>query len=312
MTKKIVFTLLRLAVGVGLLGLIFFKVGLIPIWDALRTAHLGYFALAFFLFLVSVLIAAVNIFIMVRPFYAVPFSAMLNYFLISNRIASLFLPGRLGEYSITLLLKKGHHVPIGVSAAAVTIDKVITLIISCVIGVVGLFSFFGQSLALRAAGFALLFCAVIVFCFLPWSRRFIRTRILGKYASHLSGFYTTFSSYWREHRAALLFNTVVTLIRVVVIALSAFFMFAAVGVFPSVLVIIAIGGVETISTILPVTFNGLGVKQSVGVYLYYLAGVDPALTAARYVLGFVINYGFALVSLLLVKNPVEGEHENFD
>ena len=57
--------------------------------------------------------------------------------------------------------------------------------------------------------------------------------------------------------------------------------------------------------------NGLGVKQSIGVYLYSLIGVGTAVTSARYVIGFVINYGFALVSVLFAKNPLkEGENEN--
>src|SRR3989338_1383174 len=215
--KKYTFTLLKFLAGFGFLALLFIKIGFRPLLDALREAHIGYFFIAFLLFIISFFIAAFNVFLMIKPFHKLHFSTFLHYFFVSNRIASLFFPGRVGEYSLTLLLKNSYSIPIGVSAAAITMDKVITLSISAVIGIIGLLFFFEKSIALHAIIILTLLGIVALLFLLPQSRRFIKIKILGKYTSILSGFYITFSSYWQVHRVVLLLIFCLTLLRVIII-----------------------------------------------------------------------------------------------
>ena len=307
MKQKTFFTLLKLVLGVIILALVFVKIGWKDIVLALsHTSWLSFF-FAFLLFLLSVVIAAVNIKIILDPFFKIPFPSVLNYFLISNRIASLFLPGRIGEYSIVFLFKKRYAVPLGISSAAVTMDKLITLAVSGLIAFAGFFYFFNLSFALQSLYVLLALFVVLGVLLMPFSRNFIKKYILRKYAAHLVGFSATIFSYYKNNRTALACDFILTIVRSVIIALSAYFMFAALGVYPPLLFIIGIGGIETVSTLLPITINGLGVKQSIGIYLYTLIGVDPAVSAARYVLGFIINYGFALLSLIIIKNPVRDD-----
>lgn len=308
MKQKTLFMILKAVVGLLLLAVVFFNIGVAEIGNVLLQADLFYFFVAFVLFFVSVTFAAANVYLMLRPFHHPSFFRLFNYFLMSNRIASLFLPGRIGEYSIIFFLKQ-EQIPLGMSAAAVTMDKAVTLFSSGLIALAGLLYFFGMSSALYASLILLVSFLAGIVLFSPFSRSFIKNHILRSYASRFDGFFSTFSSYYKQHRRVLALNFLITFARVVVIALSAFFMFAALGAFPSLLLIIAVGSIETISSVLPITVSGLGVKQSLGIYLYHLMGIDPAISAARYVLGFIINYGFALISLLFVKRRFE-QHEN--
>lgn len=310
MKMKTIFNIFRVIFGVALLLTVFISVGIESIINILSQANLLYvlFALAFFV--ASVVIAAFNLKIMLEPFKKIVFWKVLNYTLISNRIASLFLPGRIGEYSVIFMLKK-EGIDLGVSAAAVTFDKIITLGVSALIALSGMMFFFEGSVLLKTVIGLAVVGLVGAFAMTPFVRGIIKRYILRKYASKFTGFSSTLFSYFRKNIMASALNLVITLIRVVVIALSAYFMFAALGSYPSPWLIIAIGGIETISTILPITMNGLGVKQSVGVYLYSLIGVGTAVTSARYVIGFAINYGFALVSVLFAKNMMdEGKNED--
>ena len=304
MKRKIVLLAARVTVGAALLAAVFLTVGVQRILDVLRQTHPGYYAAAFLIFLLSVAVAAFNLKLMLDPVRRVPFFPLLQHTLISNRVASLLTPGRLGEYSILLLLKKAENIPYGVSAAAVTADKLITLSVSSLIAVAGLGYFFNGPIAVSVAlGLGALLAGTIAVLH-PATRALLKRLVLRRRAALFSGFSATLMAYATRYRTAAVLNVLVTLIRAVLIALSAFFMFAALGVYPNLLLVIAIGSLETIATLLPITVSGLGVKQSVGVYLYSLIGITPEAAAARYVLGFSINYGFALLSLLVIRNPV--------
>ncbi len=304
MKRKTLILALKIAAGIALLAAVFLTVGVKRILEVLQQTHPGYYAAAFLVFLLSVAVAAFNLKLMLDPVRRIPFLPLLQHTLISNRVASLLTPGRLGEYSILLLLKNAENIPYGAGAAAVTADKLITLGVSSLIAVAGLGYFFDRQIAVSVAlGLGVLLAGTIALLH-PATRGLLKRLVLRRRAALFSGFSATLIAYVTRYRTAAVLNVLVTLIRAVLIALSAFFMFAALGVYPNLLLVIAIGSLETIATLLPITVSGLGVKQSIGVYLYSLIGIAPEAAAARYVLGFSINYGFALLSLLIIRNPV--------
>jgi uncharacterized protein (TIRG00374 family) len=128
------------------------------------------------------------------------------------------------------------------------------------------------------------------------------TKIFKKHAHIVNDFSETFWRYIKNHRREVFANSLLTLARFGIIAFAAYFMFLSLHTRISPIWILLIGGIEVLTTIIPITINGLGIKQSVGVYLYTFIGVTPNITAARYVIGLLIQYGFGVLSLLFIRS----------
>jgi hypothetical protein len=92
-----------------------------------------------------------------------------------------------------------------------------------------------------------------------------------------------------SHFILLIFSKrerLLTLARFGIIAFAAYFMSLSLHTRISPIWILLIGGIEVLTTIIPLTING---------------GVTPNITAARYVIGLLIQYGFGVLSLLFIR-----------
>ena len=135
-------------------------------------------------------------------------------------------------------------------------------------------------------------------------RNFIKKWILRKYAHHFAGFSKTLISYERENKGLALLNMIFTLVQIVVSALSAKMIFLSLGTHISLFTLILVSGLETLSNSIPITVNGIGVKQAIGIYVFSAIGVSPVITGARYLIGFLIEYSFGFFSTLFIKNDL--------
>ncbi len=298
---KYFFKILKYIIGPLVLFLIFYKMGFDHLWNILTTTHIGYFTLAYLTFIISVFIAAVNVYLLLLPLKKIEIKSFARYFLLS-RVTSLILPGRLGEFSITYFLDK-ENINLGRGIAAVLTDKITTIGCSLIIGLIAFYTILGGenilTILMYGAAALALFCIILI----PQVRRFIKKWVLRKYAHHFEGFTVTLFSYVREHKKLTLINLGITLIRILIIAVSAKFMFLALRTDVPLLTLILIGGIETLSTFVPLTVNGLGIKQAVGIYVFTAAGISPYITAARYFIGLFIQYSFGFLTSILIKPP---------
>ncbi len=299
--------ILKYALGAGILLLLFYNIGFSPILTILKSVHLRYTLLAVVLFILSVVIASVNIFLLIRPLKTFPLRHFLDYYFLS-RVSSLFLPGRLGEFTIVYFLKK-EEINVGKGIAAVVMDKWITFICSLLIGSIGIVLLLGGTVLKSVLVSVLILFVAGQLMTSTLGQKLLMRLLPQKYQQVLTDFSLTWSEYTQNHKRELLANIFLTISRMGIIALSAYYMFLAVGTIVDLRWVFLIGGTETVMTMIPFTINGLGVKQSVGVYLYALIGVDPAVTAARYVVGLLIQYGFGFISLLFVRGK---KHETPD
>jgi glycosyltransferase 2 family protein len=293
--------LIKFIVGPLILIALFYHIGFQEMGRLLQQVNLTYALLAFGVFIVSVFIASLNLKLMLNAIKKIPWKPFLVYYLLS-RVSALFLPGRLGDFSIAYFLKK-ENVSYGEGIAAVGVDKIVTIFCSVIVGLIGLHLIFGSDdvgvilLYLLGAGIIGLILAT-KFC-----RDLIKKYILRKYAPKFVGFSKTLFSYAKEHKRLIIFNILVTFIRMFVIAFSAQLMFKAVGVNLPIIILFLIGGIETMSTLIPITINGLGIKQSVGFYFFNLLGVTPEVVGTRYLIGLAIQYIFGFVTVLFIKKP---------
>lgn len=296
MNKNIRF-LLKFGIGIALFGMLLYKVGIDRIVVVLENIQPVFFAVSFLVFTFSVFIAGLNVKMMLSPFQQQISEKKYWRSYLLSRVSGLLLPGRLGEFTLVYFLKK-ENLSFGQGIAAIVADKIITFVCSGIVGIVALFYFFNVGVAKQAFFIFLGILFLISLSFFPFVRSFLSRFILRKYAPHFENFGKTLFSYLKQNFELTVLNVILTLLRMVVIAFMAGLMFKAVGVAVPFSLLFLMQSIETLVTMIPLTVNGLGTKQAVGVYLYGLQGIPPVLVLGKYILGITIQYVFGLLSFL--------------
>src|SRR3989344_3992432 len=294
--------ILKYFLGPLLLVILFWTIGITQIWALLTAADFTFFALAYLLFVLSTLITALNLYLLFYPLQKIEPKKFLQYFF-ASRITSLILPGRFGEFSLSYYLHE-ENINLGQGLAAVVTDKLISVACSMVLALIAVYIFMnGQHIAIVAI-YMVVMLLLFVLMLSSTSRKFIKRWILRKYSHHFAGFSKTLFSYERENKKMALLNMLFSWIQIVVVALSTKMIFLSLGIEISLLTLILVSGLETLSNSIPITVNGLGVKQAIGVYVFSAIGVNPIITGARYLIGFVIEYSFGFFSTLFIRNDL--------
>ncbi|MDP3698159.1 MAG: lysylphosphatidylglycerol synthase transmembrane domain-containing protein [Nanoarchaeota archaeon] len=288
--------------GPLLLVILFWTIGIKQIWSLLAATEFKYLVLAYLFFIVSVFIAVMNLYILFYPLQKIDPRRFIQYFF-ASRVTSLIFPGRLGEFSLSYYLK-GENINLGRGVAAVVTDKLITVTISMLLGIIAVSAFMKGQHITAFVLYVFLMLMLFVLLLSSRSRDFIKKWILRKYARHFAGFSKTLFSYEQEHKDMVLLNMVFTLVRMMVLALSAKAMFLALETDIPLLTLILVSGLETLSNSIPLTVNGLGIKQAIGVYVFSAIGVSPVITGTRYVLGFLIEYSFGFFSTFFIRDDL--------
>jgi len=135
-------------------------------------------------------------------------------------------------------------------------------------------------------------------------RQFIRKKILGKRAVIFKGFSKFFFDIVKKHKIRLLLNILNTFLRITVLSISYYFIFLSLGVELALFSIILVESIISIAIMIPITINGMGVKESIGIFLYGILLVSSEITAARYVLSIILYYSFAFILYLITKNKL--------
>lgn len=293
--------------GPLLLVILFWTIGIVKIWELLRATNFKYFVLAYLFFMLATTIAVMNLYFLFYPLHKIDPKKFVQYFF-ASRITSLIFPGRLGEFSLSYYLK-GENINLGRGMAAVVTDKLITVTISMILGIIAVSVFMKGQHITAFVLYVLLMLMLFVLLLSSRSREFIKRWILRRYAHHFAGFSKTLFLYEREHKDMVALNMLFTLVRMIVLALSAKAMFLALETDIPLLTLILVSGLETLSNSIPLTVNGLGIKQAIGVYVFSAIGVSPVITGTRYVLGFLIEYSFGFFSTLFIKDDLFVEKE---
>ncbi len=284
---------LRMLIGISIILALLYTVGIERVLATLSNTHLPSATLVFLLLVFSILIGAWNIHILLKPIHpGIHFLTLLRYYLY-GWVSSLFLPARIGDYSTFILLRK--KIRLGQGTAIFLIDKFISFSIILLIGVVGFFLFFDVLFASKIAIIVLFLILGVILLFSPLSR-IIMKRFSPKQQS-LAEFLDLFFHYFQRHPTAVFANILSTLFRTFITALMAYYIFVALGIHVSLLLILTISAMELVAELVPFTVNGLGIKQTVGVYLYHIQGIDPAYSSSRYLLGIIVRYFFGILFL---------------
>ena len=229
------------------------------------------------------------------------FSKLFNYYLLSWS-TGLFFPGKIGELVI-LKFFKNEQIGYGQSSAIYLMDKIITGFVLLFFSSIGLF--------LLLDSYYLIFCGVlfitlvfIVFVLIITSKKIrdiIKIYILRKYSHLFEGFSKTLFSLFKNNKKIVFVNLVLTIIKAFISAIAIYLLFLSFGQSVSLLYIIVIDSLITVISFIPVSFNGLGLKESSAVILYSLIGISPVITVSSYILGAVLTYLLGFIIFISIK-----------
>jgi len=280
--------LIRAGISVLIIFFLIRKVNFYEIINVLREIRPAYYILFLIPFYLVILLSSLGIYYFLRS-EKIKFREVYKFKMIS-RSFSLFFPGQFGDFTLVPLLKN-KNIPMGKSLAAQSINKIISLCVLMIFASYGLFIYFGKNKFIEYL-FYFFVLMVIVFLLIssPVSRRFIRKYILRKYASLFSGFYTNFRYYLQHDKKALLFNFVSLSLWIISTSFIIMILINSFGYNLNLLTITSIQSIGSLSSFLPISLSGAGVRESIVVYLLYLAGTQPSVTTSILLVFLAISY----------------------
>ncbi len=293
MNKKQVL-LIKLIVGISLIFLLFFKVGIKNI--ALSLAHINpiYLIPVILIHFISFILTALNFYVLLVPinkkvkFYKVMVSSLIAW------TGGMLAPGKLGEFSIVYLLKK-DGVEYGEGLAISIIDKLVTFFTLTVISSFALFIFFSVEQAIRVIIICtLIFICIMIIVFAPFSRKLVRKYILRKYEKNFTGFAKTAKIYIKKGWWAVLVNMIFTIIKWVTIAFVMKLIFMSFGLIIPWWIVLLITSATTLISLIPVSISGLGIRESSATFLYSMISIQPVTVVSAYTVMMLINYAIVV------------------
>ncbi len=280
------------------------KLNVGEIFTILKGTNLFWLSIAIILFLISFLITVYGVKILFDTIKPLPFWEWVKYSLCGFSLGLVF-PGRAGDLSIVYLIKKKGF-DYGESIALTLVDKLSTLIIFGLIATIGAFTILKSKqlywgLAIGAA------CILLgLFIFTTSGRSFVR-KIIGKYANHFKGFNKAFQRLINSHKEKLALNLFITLIRPIINGILTVCIFKALGIEAPIFFAIIISTITIIMSLVPITPNGIGLKEGVGIYLFTLIGISPEGAASMYALTLAIYLSLGVVGMIIYSIQLKKE-----
>ena len=295
MNDKIDF-LLKLFVTIFLLFFLIFKIGLNNICQAFLTLNIVYLLLIIPVFFIVFILGAINIIILLTPLnHNLKFSHIFKYYSISWAMG-LLTPARLGEFSIIYYFDR-HKIGMGPSMAAILLDKVTTTAVYLAIGLLGIILFFYKEdmriFLIFLTLYLLIFMMAILVFISETGRNFVKN-ILKHRANKFAGFSKTVNTYLRKRMDLVLYNTILTVIKTLLMSLIAYWLFLGFGVYISFWLVLVVSVLGSIISFIPISISGLGVRESLVIVLYAKMGIAAPIVFSNYLIMNVLNYGFAL------------------
>jgi len=286
MNKKITFVL-RLAAGLAIIYWLFTFIGIDKIIGTLKQVNVFYVILSVPVLLLTFVMTSLKInFLLHGLKQHVSYLKLFKYSSLSNSLG-LLLPGKLGEFSFAYLLSR-EKLSLGASSAVIILDKLVMVFVIAFFAIIGTAIFFSNKLHYMIMLILLVIAATYVFFSKP-VRKIIR-RLLGKYAEKFTGFYDAFFELTSNHQRQILKNLTATLLRLFLNTTAIWLILLSLDVNLPIWKLFIIKSTTVMASLLPITINGLGIKESVGVYLYTLLGVPAVKAASAYIIGWALDY----------------------
>ena|SRR3989338_5958503 len=285
MEKKILIFLKYLA-AILIILYILKKIDLSKVFVLLKEINYFWLGLDLLVYLVAIIITSYGLKVLFDSIVQIKFLEWMKYFLITFSIG-LIIPGKLGELSIIYFLRK-KNVDIGASTALTVINKLITVIIFGIIALIGFFLIFNSNDLIIAFVLSLLFVLGVLFLFSKLGRILVK-KMIGDLFKQVDVFYSTFDNLCKKNKDKLLISVIVTFLRPLFNGLIILLSFKAIGIDVSLMYAILVNALTIIASLVPITPNGLGIREGIGAFLFRNIGIPLEVSVTMYFIIFVMN-----------------------
>ena len=293
--KKLWF-LLRLIISILLIGFLINKIGINKIIQTFISMNKIYLILIIPLYVLALFLGGLNLYFLTKKIKnKIKLKKIINYYLISWALSS-FMLGKLGEFSIIYLLKK-EKINYGKGLAIVIIDKAITIVTISIAAIITILILLDIKEAYKLLLFILLLMVSLFLVQTKLIRNIIKRIISKKFADKFKRFNKTLTIFLKKNKKLLLLNFILTLLKWAIMSIVVYIIFLSFGSRANIILISLISMSLTILLLIPITINGIGIKETVAVYLYGLIGLSPEIVISTYLLLTVITYACSLIIL---------------
>lgn len=324
--RKKLLGLSQILLSIVLLAWLLSRVGLAEVVETLSNIHWGWYALAFLLFQLNVVIRAYRWFILLRSLNDKPSFGYLTYLYYIGFFANNFIPSGFGGDLVKVVSLRQSHGHGAEALSSVLMERITGLVGSSLVAIIALvwnLAAHAMTLDLPWILWALIvvtaFGIPLAFLLARWSdplrwlnRVYPKAPSLPLYAK-VENLVNTIHRYPpRALVSALLISLPFTLNLILVQVTIAW----ALGVHLPFRIFALFVPIIAIINLLPITFNGLGLREGIYTFLFVPVGV-PAATAVsmslafyflRFSAGLLGGLMYALRSILSFARPPEA-HE---
>lgn len=291
--------LLRALVTFSLLAILLSIVGTASIRDALSQIQPQYIALALPLVILAWFLSGCALWVLFRPFLHTRFSISSFWSpYVTSTFVALWLPGRVGDFSIAWLLR--NNSAIALTASLVLVDKLLSIVAIVVCAVLACYYYvgFAAGVAATASGVAILVGTVHILTNRPATAAALRaspSRLRRVLAQLARGIRQALS---KPARSVVAYNLLLKLLRVVVVGLLMVTLVHAFGDSVSFALATVGAAVAQLLALVPISIQGLGIQELAYLYIMQLEGANPAAVLMASVTSRIVS--IAAVSALFV------------
>jgi len=293
--KKRIFAL-KLIIGIAILAFVVYKIGIGQLSQSFSQFNPFYMIPILAAYGIQIILGGMRLDMIIRPMgKVISILKLCKYHLLSWSVG-LFIPGKVGEFSIIYLLRK-EGIPLGKGTAVAIVEKITTLIALGLIALSGFLLFFtikeAVMLVIVLVALGVGFVATVTN---KHVRRFVRKYILRKYDKLFSGFYSTLKKLLRDY-GLLTKVTIISIIKWIVGALPVYFAFLSLGATVPFWLVVVITAITVIISLIPISISGLGIKEGAAVILYSNVGIEGGFVLASHLIVLAFNYGIAILTI---------------
>jgi hypothetical protein len=228
-----------------------------------------------------------------QPIKRVPFRKLLPHSL-ASWVSELFLPGKLGVFTLALFLQK-EGVRLGESTGVILILRLLNAGLAFFLAMFAVGHFLNvQGVWSAFAGVFLAFIGVYVAFFTHSGRSFFKKYILGKYSVSFEGFAAGLAKVTRD-TWTMLGLILLSVTFVIVQGFFNYWMFSLSGYELNLLTIIPLIALVQILVQIPITINGLGIREGLLVLFFSQLGVPGEVTLVLVATSMAMAYVIALL-----------------
>ncbi len=295
-----IFRKLRWFIGLTILAYLVYAVNPEALFATLKHVDFKYIPLWVAIYLISLIVGTFNLYLLLRPFTNVKYSTLLQYDIVATSFG-YFTPAQLGTPISLAMNLRQEEVKLPQSTSAFLLDKLITLLIACGLGSIGVYNALDDapihfSFANSISIFAYLIMILLVVGFLYFStRKFSLSERLRKLFREIL---SSLLSY-RHQKRYLFINIMTTFVVQCVLSMTWIVSFQAIGKGVHLGAMVTTVPAINVIAYLPITAGGIGTQEFGAIALWKHVGISGGEALSAFVFSRVLTLLTSLVFLSL-------------